>query len=237
MFKTTGQAAEFIAALDGLVKGPEAEVALMVPFTALAAVKDHAKPWFSYGAQNLFWAKEGAYTGEISAPMLIDLGCTYVLAGHSERRQILGETDEMIQRKVLSALENGLRPILCVGEILSERQANRAEAVVDAQLSADLAGISVTSELVIAYEPVWAIGTGVNATPADAQEMCGYIRQWLAAKYGAQLADSVRVLYGGSVKPDNIDALMAQPDIDGALVGGASLDPAGFARIIQYQAG
>lgn len=235
MYKTGAEARLYIQELDRLIVNQAADVAVLAPFTCLWALAESACGAIQFGAQNLFWEAEGAYTGEISPRMLNEFNCAFVLVGHSERRQLMGENDVMINRKLKAAIDHGLTPILCVGETLSERQAGNAQAVVASQLIADLAEVPVRPELVIAYEPVWAIGTGVNATPEDAQEMCGHIRHWLADAYGDELADQIRILYGGSVKPDNIKDIMAESDIDGALVGGASLEPETFAKIINFR--
>jgi len=189
------------------------------------------------GAQDVYPEVQGAFTGAISPVMLRDLGCQYVIVGHSERRQIFGEGDALINRKLHSAMTHGLRPILCVGETKPERDSGRAESVVVGQLRGCLEGVaaSAAADLVVAYEPVWAIGTGDTATPADAQSMHAAIRQVLAEILGSEAASSIRLQYGGSVKPDNVDELMAQPDIDGALVGGASLKADSFLRIVQFR--
>jgi triosephosphate isomerase (TIM) len=224
--------------------GPEdfdaVDVAVLPPFVDLRSVQtlvDGDKLRIAYGAQDLSVHDSGAYTGEISGAMLAKLGCTYVTVGHSERRQHHGETDELVGRKVQAALRHGLTPILCVGEGLDVReQGGQVEHCVG-QVERALTGVPAEQArgVVVAYEPVWAIGTGKVATPEDAQEVCGEVRATLARLYPGELADGVRVLYGGSVKPDNIAAIMAQPDVDGALVGGASLDAAGFAAIVQYR--
>ncbi len=179
----------------------------------------------------------GAHTGEVSPAMLKDVGCRYVIVGHSERRQFHGETDGSVNKKSKAALAGGLTPIVCVGEQLAEREAGSAESVVKAQLAGSLAGLTVSDmeRIIIAYEPVWAIGTGKTATPEQAQEMHGHIRRTIAETHGGDVGDSMRILYGGSVKPDNIASLMAQPDIDGALVGGASLEAESFAAIVNYK--
>ena len=188
------------------------------------------------GAQHCHWEEKGAFTGEVAPVFLAKLDVRYVIAGHSERRELFGETDEMVNRKVKAILANGMTPILCVGETLEEREAGATEAKVLGQVEADLAGVSneQVGAMVIAYEPIWAIGTGRTATAEDAQAMCGAIRATVAQRCGAEAAASLRVQYGGSVKPSNIAELMAQDDIDGALVGGASLDPDEFARIVRY---
>jgi triosephosphate isomerase len=186
------------------------------------------------GAQDLFWLKEGAYTGEVSAPMLAAAGCQWAIVGHSERRQYFGETDESVFKKTAAALEAGLTPIVCVGERLEEREGGMTENVLARQFAGGLAGLTPEqfARVVIAYEPVWAIGTGRTATPEIAQEAHSFLRGQIRARFGEEAAQACRILYGGSVKPDNIKGLMAQPDLDGALVGGASLDAASFAAIV-----
>jgi triosephosphate isomerase (TIM) len=216
-----------------------ADIAVLPPFTALRSVQTLIagdKLRLSYGAQDISAHDEGAYTGEVSGPMLAKLGCSYVLAGHSERRQYHGESDELINAKVHAALRAGLTPVLCVGETLPVREAGEQLGYTAAQLDGGLARLTATqvAGLVVAYEPVWAIGTGKVATPQDAQEVCGATRQRISAHHGDEAAHGVRILYGGSVKPDNMAAIMAEPDIDGALVGGASLDPGEFVRICRY---
>ncbi|MBN2289496.1 MAG: triose-phosphate isomerase [Candidatus Glassbacteria bacterium] len=188
------------------------------------------------GAQNMYFEAKGAFTGELSAAMLKDSGCSYVILGHSERRHVFGETDELISRKVSAALEAGLVPIFCIGELLGEREAGHTEEVVSHQLKAVLPSLDASrmARLVIAYEPVWAIGTGRTATPEQAQEIHALTRGIIAGIHGRELADKVVILYGGSVKPDNVDSLMAAPDIDGALVGGASLEADSFLRLVNF---
>lgn len=235
MFKTVKEAQNYAGEfLNQVGEVTDLDIVLCAPFTSLAALKDELEESIVHlGAQNMSWAEEGAYTGEISPPMLLDVACTYVILGHSERRELLHETDEDIARKVRTALTSGLTPILCVGENLAQREEGRALGVVRNQVQKDLADLTVEElrRVVIAYEPIWAIGTGRTASAADAQEMCGGIRSTLAAIAG-EGAEHITILYGGSVKENNISELMAQPDIDGALVGGASLDPSGFARLI-----
>lgn len=216
------------------------EVAVLVPFTDLRSVQtlvDADKYELKYGAQDVSAHTEGAYTGEISPVMLAKLGVTYVAVGHSERRQFHAEDDALCAAKVASAFGQGLVPILCVGEGLDIRKAGDQVAYTLAQVEGGLAGLPAekAKDVVIAYEPVWAIGTGEVATPEDAQEVCGAIREKLAELYSPELAAGVRVLYGGSVKSGNIAAIMDKPDVDGALVGGASLDPEEFAKIVRYQ--
>ncbi|MBI1377213.1 MAG: triose-phosphate isomerase [Frankiales bacterium] len=216
------------------------EVAVLPPFTDIRSVQtliDADKLDLRYGAQDLSEHDKGAYTGEVSGAMLAKLGCTYVVVGHSERRQYHAETDEVVGAKVRAAYRHGLVPILCVGEGLDVRQAGTHVPHTLAQLDGALAGLPAASarSLVVAYEPVWAIGTGEVATPQDAQEVCAAIRGRLAELYDGELADGVRVLYGGSVKASNVAAIMAQPDVDGALVGGASLDPDEFVAIAKFR--
>ena len=189
------------------------------------------------GAQNLYYEEEGAFTGEVSAAMLRSVPCTWVIVGHSERRHVFGESDALIGKKVLSALKQGLRVILCVGELLEEREAGSTEAVVKRQVETGLDSVDerMLGDVIIAYEPVWAIGTGKTATPDDADSVHAYIRTVVSGKYSGAAAESMRVLYGGSVKPGNVDGLMAKPNIDGALVGGASLTPESFLRIIKFE--
>lgn len=191
------------------------------------------------GAQNMFWEEKGAYTGEVSPLMLVDVGCEYVVLGHSERRQYFKESDQNINKKIKVALKFDLFPLVCVGERLEERRKGLAEEVVESQLAKCFSDLdsSQISPVVIAYEPVWAIGTGETATPQQAQDMHHFIRKFLRGRFGEKRANSVRIQYGGSVKPDNIKELMAQPDIDGALVGGASLDAGSFVKIVKYGGG
>ncbi len=215
------------------------EVALLVPFTDIRSVQtlvDADKMRFSYGSQDISAHDAGAYTGEVSGVMLAKLGCTYAIVGHSERRQYHGEDEAVVNAKVKAAFRHGLRPILCVGEGLDVRQAGEHVGHTLAQLDGALDGVPEknAADLVVAYEPVWAIGTGEVATPEDAQEVCGAIRGRLGELYSKELAETVRVLYGGSVKGDNVAAIMAQPDVDGALVGGASLQADEFVKIVRY---
>ncbi|WP_322817156.1 triose-phosphate isomerase [Chloroflexus sp.] len=239
MYKTVGEATTLIRdLLAGLGELSDREAIVCPPFTALAAVAALvADSPLGLGAQNLYPEAQGAFTGEVSPPMLVDIGCRYVIIGHSERRQYFGESDAFVNRKLRAALAHGLRPIVCVGESKPQRDAGQAEPIVTAQVCAALLEVppAQMANVVIAYEPIWAIGTGDTATPADAQAMHAAIRATLADLYGSEIAAMVRIQYGGSVKPDNIDELMAQPDIDGALVGGASLQAASFLRIIHYQ--
>jgi triosephosphate isomerase len=211
------------------------EVAVCPPFTTLLIAK-HALEGTSmkYGAQNCYIGESGAFTGEISPAMLADLGCTYVILGHSERRTIFGETDDLVSRKTRAALDAGLTPILCIGESEEHRESDQWESVLSVQIEQSLSGITTadTAKLVIAYEPVWAIGTGKTATPEQAQSAHAFIRAELRKRFG-NLADDMRILYGGSVKPDNARSLFAAPDIDGGLIGGASLDASAFIAIVE----
>jgi len=237
MYKTVSEAEKFINEFLPLVNTVEdIEVVICPPFTCLSVLSQELKDnRVKLGAQDVFWASQGAYTGEIAPAMLLDLHCRYVIIGHSERRQVIGETNVIINRKLKAACEAGLVPIFCVGETLSERQQNQAKQVVQQQLEQGLMDIS-PQELVLAYEPVWAIGTGVNASPDDAREMAGFIREYLAIIKDRKWAEGIRILYGGSVKPENIARFIAEPDVDGALVGGASLAATDFARIVRLNA-
>ncbi|MBI4227218.1 MAG: triose-phosphate isomerase [Candidatus Omnitrophica bacterium] len=216
------------------------DIILCPPFTALPAVARVVKRRrVALGAQDCHWAEQGAFTGEVSVPMLQELGATHCIIGHSERRRDCGETDAAVARKVQAVVAHGLTPIVCVGETLQERDAGRTLEVVGAQLTAGLQPVTPEQapRLIVAYEPVWAIGTGRNATPAQAQEVHACLRQRLAARFTPAIARQIRIQYGGSVKPDNSAELIAQPDVDGFLVGGASLDAAQFAAIIRAAAG
>jgi len=240
MYKTGPEAEETAARLVELV-GQEAAVDVMIapPFTALSQVARvlRSSP-IALGAQNLHWEAEGAFTGEISPGMLKAAGCTYVLIGHSERRQYFGEKDEGVNRKTRAALESGIIPVVCIGETESEREAGETFSVLDKQVRLGLEGVSLrgSQDLIVAYEPVWAIGTGKTATKEQAQEAHALIRDKLTQTFGGDVAAGIRILYGGSVKPGNAKDLMAMPDIDGALVGGASLKPDTFAEIIHFGA-
>jgi triosephosphate isomerase len=216
------------------------DVSVHPPFTDLRSIQtiiDADKLDLLLGAQHCHWEEKGAFTGEVSPAMLAKLNVDYVIAGHSERRELFGETDEDVNRKVKAILANGMTPIMCCGETDAEREAGETEAKVSGQVRAGLDGLKgdVVAGLVIAYEPIWAIGTGKTATPEDAQATCATVRSVVADAFGSDAAAAVRIQYGGSVKPGNAPDLMAQPDIDGALVGGASLDPDDFARIVQYR--
>lgn len=221
-----------------LAEEKEVEAVVCPPFTSLYSVAQVLQGTnIKLGAQNMSWEKKGAYTGEVSPLMLLDLGCQYVILGHSERRQYFAETDAMINKKVLSALENGLRPIVCVGETLEEKEANQTQAVISQQVTKSLANLpqEKVTDLVVAYEPIWAIGTGKSASSQEANEVIKYIRSILGEMFGSDKAESIRIQYGGSVKPDNIRELMSQSDIDGALVGGASLEAASFTKLVRYK--
>ncbi|MBI5681992.1 MAG: triose-phosphate isomerase [Deltaproteobacteria bacterium] len=214
------------------------EVAIAPPFTALRHLSHLiSNSPIKLCAQDMFWEKEGAYTGEISPLMLIDVGCQYVIVGHSERRQYLCESDEIVNKKVISAVKHGLRPIMCVGESIYDRENGNTLSIIKKQVEKGLAGVlkDEIKDVVVAYEPVWAIGTGKTATPKQAEEVHNFIRNLLCEIFGLNAVKETRILYGGSVKPDNIDTLMAEPNIDGALVGGASLDAKDFARIVRFE--
>jgi triosephosphate isomerase (TIM) len=238
MYKTCPETRAFFEAFLPLVAATkQCDIVVAPPFTALAVAAESARgSAVGIAAQNLHWEREGAFTGEISARMLVDAGCSGVIIGHSERRQYFGETDEGVHRKTKAALEAGLTPIVCVGETLSEREANLADAVLRRQVKDGLCALTPAefSRILIAYEPVWAIGTGRTATPEIAADAHRHIRNLVAAEFTPEQASALRILYGGSVKPDNIKGLMAQDGIDGALVGGASLDPKSFAAIVNF---
>ena len=238
MNKTASETADFIRDLHTRLPAasPNADVVIAPPFTSLESARKALGPssWVSLGAQNVHWETHGAFTGEISAPMLRDLGCRYVIVGHSERRALFGERDETIQKKVRAALTQGLSPILCVGESLAEREAGQTESVVTTQLAGSLAGFTAQDlvAVTIAYEPVWAIGTGRAATTEQAVAVHRSIRTFVATSWGEASASTIRILYGGSVTPQNIASLLASDAIDGALVGGACLNPDSFATIV-----
>ncbi len=238
MYKTPDEAREFVRAFLPLVAGHERdEIVLCPPFVDLAAVVEAVKGSnVAVGAQNVAWEKEGAFTGEISAGMLLALGVSHAVIGHSERRQYFGETDDTVNARLKTALEAGLTPIVCVGEVLEERESGMTEEVLRRQCARAFRKISgkKAAKLVIAYEPVWAIGTGKTATPQMAAEAHALIRAEVAKAMGQELADNLRILYGGSVKPENAGALMSEAEIDGALVGGASLKPDSFTAIVKY---
>ncbi|NGX42646.1 MAG: Triosephosphate isomerase [Chlamydiae bacterium] len=238
MYKTIDEALQFVQTLAPAVSNIPSLVYLAVPFTAIKPVADRCQGTsVVIGAQNMNDASEGAFTGEIAGKMLKDAGARFVILGHSERRHVFGESSEFVNKKVKQAFVDKLQPILCVGETLQEREKGETEQVLEQQLSESLA--EVTDEqlksMVIAYEPVWAIGTGHTATPKQAQEMHQFCRNFISKKWGEETASLVPILYGGSVKPDNVRSLMDQPDIDGALVGGASLSADTFLQIVNYQ--
>lgn len=238
MYKTPNQAGDFFAKLLPMVADhTRDEIVVCPPFVDLAVTVESARGSnLAVGAQDIHWEKEGAFTGEISADMLLAIGCTHVIIGHSERRQYFGETDDTVNRKLKAALEAGLTPIVCVGEVLEEREAGLTDDVLRRQCLRAFHAISgkKAGKLVVAYEPVWAIGTGKTATPELAAEAHALIRSEAGKAFGEEMAARMRILYGGSVKPENAKALMSQEEIDGALVGGASLDPKSFAAIVKY---
>ncbi|HTV59366.1 MAG TPA: triose-phosphate isomerase [Verrucomicrobiae bacterium] len=238
MFKTAEETRRFFGAFKPLVaNATHCEIIIAPPFTSLSAAIEsvHGTP-IGIAGQNCFCAPEGAYTGEVSVKMLMAAGCRAVIVGHSERRQFFGETDDLVNRKVKAALEAGLTPIMCVGETLAEREAGLTDAILERQLDNGVAALTHAefSRILVAYEPVWAIGTGRTATPEIAAAAHRHLRGMVAARFTPEAASALRILYGGSVKPDNIRGLMAQTEIDGALVGGASLDPQSFASIVNF---
>lgn len=237
MNKKPSEAKEFALQLkQSLSSKTNVEILICPPFTALTEVSRVINGSnIKLGAQNMHWEIKGAYTGEISGEFLSDIGCQYIILGHSERRQYFSETDEIINKKIIAALKLGLKPVFCIGEQLSERENNQTFNVIKRQLDNGLAKVGTIEKAVIAYEPIWAIGTGKTATPEQAKEVHSYIRENIAQKYGNDEASNLRILYGGSVTPENIDILMAQDGIDGALVGGASLKLESFLRLINYQ--
>jgi triosephosphate isomerase len=238
MYKTPAETTAFFEKFRPLVeKSEHCEIVICPPFTSLAAAVEAARgSRISVGSQNVAWAKDGAFTGEISGPMLKAVGVAHAIVGHSERRQYFGETDETVLKRTQAALEFGLTPIVCVGERLEQRESGATEAVLVSQFQKGIAGLTAEqfAKIVIAYEPVWAIGTGKTATPDMAADAHRTIRAQVRAAFGPAAGDAIRILYGGSVKPDNVKTLMAQTEIDGVLVGGASLDPVGFASIVNF---
>ncbi|MDE6029337.1 MAG: triose-phosphate isomerase [Clostridiales bacterium] len=235
MNKTAAECRELITALAPKVKDAKCDVVVCVPFTDIALAAELTKGTnIKVGAQNIAWADNGAFTGEISAAMLKEAGATYVIIGHSERRQYFGETDKTVNARLVQALKNGFNPIVCVGEMLAEREGGKTEAVCRTQVVGAFDGITAddAAKVVIAYEPVWAIGTGKTATDEQANETIGYIRSVVKELYGAKIADGMRIQYGGSMNAKNVEGLMAQPQIDGGLIGGASLKPDDFAYIV-----
>lgn len=237
MFKTTADAAKFAEEFKKLYQGTDVQAGICAPYTQLATLAEALKGTnIKLGAQNMHFEEQGAYTGEISADMLTEMGVQYCIIGHSERRQYFNETDETVNKKLHTAFKHDITPILCVGEVLEERDAGREFEVVQSQMTGALKDLSPdqVASLVIAYEPVWAIGTGRTASPEQANEMCGYIRKTIEALYDDEVSEKVIIQYGGSVKPDNATELMNMEEIDGALVGGASLDPVAFMSIIDF---
>jgi triosephosphate isomerase (TIM) len=237
MYKTQAEARAFFAAFNPLVAGvTDCDIVIAPPFTSIPAAVEAAKGTkIGISAQNVYWEKEGAFTGEISTGMLLEAGCRYAIIGHSERRQFFGETNETVQKKTKAALAAGLTPIVCIGEMLADREAGNTEKVIESQFKGSVSALTGEefSRILIAYEPVWAIGTGRTATPEIAAAVHKFVRQCAAAQFSASHALGLRILYGGSVKPDNIQGLMAQEELDGALVGGASLDAKSFANIVK----
>ena len=237
MFKTQAETRAFFSAFAPLVSASRhCDIVIAPPFTAIPAAVEAAKnTQIAISAQDVYWEKEGAFTGEVSTGMLVEAGCRYVIIGHSERRQFFGETDETVAKKTKAALGAGLRPIVCVGETLAHRESGQTQRVCQSQFTGGPGSLTADefSRILIAYEPVWAIGTGRTATPEIAAEVHRFLRQCAAEKFSATHAAALRILYGGSVKPDNIQGLMAQEELDGALVGGASLDAKSFAAIVE----
>jgi triosephosphate isomerase len=238
MYKTASEMTAFFEKFLPLVANSKhCEILVCPTFVNIPAAVEAAKgSAVGVGAQNVYWAKEGAFTGEVAAPMLKAVGCRSAIIGHSERRQYFGETDETVLKRTVAALDAGLQPVVCVGERLEEREAGKTNEVLAAQFNGGLAPLAPEqfAKVVIAYEPVWAIGTGKTATPEIAAEAHQFLRDCVRKKFGEAAASSVRILYGGSVKPDNVKGLMAKPEIDGALVGGACLDPVSFASIVNF---
>ena len=237
MHKTIAEALEFVNDIKDRVKSNEVEAVICAPFTLLKDLKEATKGTnIKIGAQNMHYAEQGAFTGEISAPMLKELNIDYVVLGHSERRQYFNETNETVNKKVIKALEEGIDPILCVGETLEEREASETKNVCKEQTEKALVGVSAEDmkKVVIAYEPVWAIGTGKTATAEDANDVIAYIREVVKGLYGEEISEEVRIQYGGSVKPSNVAEIMNQSDIDGALVGGASLLASDYTELVNF---
>jgi triosephosphate isomerase len=237
MYKNQAETREFFAAFKPMVAGvTDCDIVIAPPFTNIPAAVDEVRgTTIGISAQDVFWEKEGAYTGQISTGMLVAAGCSYSIIGHSERRQFFGETNETVFKKTQAALAAGLTPIVCIGEMLADREAGRTEPICENQFLGSVGALTAEqfSRILIAYEPVWAIGTGRTATPEIAAAVHKFVRQCASTKFSASLASRVRILYGGSVKPDNIKRLMAQEELDGALVGGASLDPKSFASLVK----
>jgi triosephosphate isomerase len=237
MHKSIEETREFIHTLAPQISDSKNQVFLAIPYTAIQEAAKAAQGKITIGAQNMHWASEGAFTGEISGKMLKDAGAKFVILGHSERRTVFGEENRVINKKILHALEVGLQPLVCVGETEKERERGLTEEILDAQLTQCFEGVKEKQmkQIVLAYEPVWAIGTGLTATPQQAQEMHLFCRELLANRYAKDVIEHLPILYGGSVNPSNIRSLLEQPDIDGALVGGASLSVDSFSQIVNYQ--
>jgi triosephosphate isomerase (TIM) len=237
MYKTQADTRAFFAEVKLLVAGvSDCDMVIAPPFTNIPAAVESAKGTpIAISGQNVYWEKEGAFTGEISTGMLVEAGCKYVIVGHSERRQFFGDTNDTVSKKAKAALAAGLTPIVCIGEMLADREAGNTGKVIEAQFQGSVGALTAEefSRILIAYEPVWAIGTGRTATPEIAAAVHKFVRQCAAGKFSAQHASALRILYGGSVKPDNIKGLMAQEELDGALVGGASLDAKSFASLVK----
>jgi len=237
MHKTIAEAVEFVNEIKGKVNNTDVEAVICAPFTLLKDLKEATKGTpIKIGAQNMHYADNGAFTGEISAPMLKELDIDYVVLGHSERRQYFNETNETVNKKVLKALEVGIDPILCIGETLEEREADKTKDVCKVQTEKALENVTAEDmkKVVIAYEPIWAIGTGKTATAEQANDVIAYVREVVKGLYGEEISEEVRIQYGGSVKPSNVSEIMNQTDIDGALVGGASLQPADFTELVNF---
>lgn len=239
MYKTGKEAVDFVNTLKNAVTAvSDVDIMIAPPFTAITQLADITNNTnIALGAQNIYWEQEGAYTGEISAPMLKSAGCQYAIIGHSERRQYFGETDQDINRKIDAVAKASLIPVFCIGETESQRDSGETFSILDKQIKNGLEGLVSESlkSLVVAYEPVWAIGTGKTATKEQAQEVHAYVRNWFAEQFNPEFAQGLRIIYGGSVKPSNVKDLMAMEDIDGALVGGASLDPDSFSQLVHYK--
>lgn len=238
MYKTPGESVEFVKSLiENTKEYNDRDILVCPPFTSLPVVSEILlkNSSIKMGAQNVYFEDEGAFTGEISPKMLVDIGVGYVICGHSERRNIFGETNSIVNKKVRKTAESGMNPILCVGEKIEQREAGKTFEVISSQVKESLDGFERTGQLIVAYEPVWAIGTGKTATPEQAQEVHLFIRNLLGNMFGKDVSEKIVILYGGSVKPDNIDCLMSKDDIDGVLVGGASLKVDSFCRIVDYK--
>ncbi len=237
MHKTVAEAVAFIDAVKTEIVSSDVEALVCAPFTLLPSLVEATKGTaIKVGAQNMHFEDKGAFTGEVSADMLLDIGVTHVIIGHSERRQYFAETDETVNKKTIKALQKGLTPIVCCGETLEQREAGETKALVKVQIEKAFAGISAADapKVVIAYEPIWAIGTGKTASSQDANDVIAYIRQVLEGIYGDETSEEVRIQYGGSVKPSNVEEIMNESDIDGALVGGASLEPSDFIQLVNF---